>query len=392
MLRAHASSPREWDIGEVMAAMTYHGDLAAPSDAPMNDSSTPLRVALIGYGYAGKTFHAPLIRSVPGLILSVVVSRDADKVHADLPDVQVVAQADAAIADPQLDVVVIASPNDTHAPLARAAMEAGKHVVVDKPFALDLMQARELAGIAEERKRVLSVFQNRRWDSDFLGVRQAMAQGLLGEVTHFESHIDRFRPQVRARWREQAGAGSGLWYDLGPHLVDQALCLFGLPDRVWASLAIQRDGGESTDWAHAVLEYGERRVILHAGMLVAGGTARFIVHGTRGSLVKPRIDQQEAQLLAGMRPGDAGWGVDSDELLIYDGNGEVTHRAAPSGDQSRYYAAFRDAVRGQGTHPVTPSQAIGVMAVIEAAIASATAKKAVELELSAAERAAWSTA
>jgi len=358
----------------------------------MQDSTTPLRVALVGYGFAGKTFHAPLIRRVSGLELGTVVSRDAGKVHADLPEVEVVADAAAAFADPRLDLVVIASPNDTHAPLARAALEAGKHVVVDKPFALDLSQARELAAVAKREQRLLSVFQNRRWDTDFLGVRQAMEDGRLGDVTHFESHIDRFRPQVRVRWREQPGAGSGLWYDLGPHLVDQALCLFGVPDRVWASLATQREGGEVTDWAHAVLEYGERRVILHAGMLVAGGSARFTVHGTKGSAVKPKIDPQESQLLAGLRPGDAGWGEDPDELLLYDGNGNVERIAPPRGDQSRYYAAIRDAVRGQGANPVTPQQAIGVMAVIEAAIASASSGRAIPLALGEEERNAWPNA
>jgi len=355
----------------------------------MHDSSASLRVALIGYGFAGKTFHAPLIRAVPGLVLATVVSSDAGKVHADLPDVSVVAQAGDALADSSIDIVVIASPNDTHAPLARAALEAGKHVVVDKPFALDLAQARELSALARRHARVLSVFQNRRWDTDFLGVRQVLAQGSLGEVMHFESHIDRFRPQVRARWREQAGAGSGLWYDLGPHLVDQALCLFGLPERVWASLAIQRDGGEATDWAHAVLEYGAQRVILHAGMLVAGGSARFVVHGTQGSLVKAKIDPQEAQLLTGLRPGLEEWGVDADPFLLYDGNGNVTHVAAPKGDQSQYYAAFRDAVQGRGANPVTPAQAITVMAVIEAAIAAASSGTAQSLALDDDERAAW---
>lgn len=355
----------------------------------MYDSTAPLRVALIGYGFAGKTFHAPLIRSVPGLVLDTVVSRDAGKVHADLPNVDIVADAAAAFVDPRLDMVVIASPNDTHVPLARAALEAGKHVVVDKPFALDLAQARELVAIAERERRVLSVFQNRRWDTDFLGVRQLMEAGRLGKVMHFESHIDRFRPQVRARWREQAVAGSGLWYDLGPHLVDQALCLFGVPDRVQASLAMQRDGGEAVDWAHVVLEYDQRRVILHASMLVAGGSPRFIVHGTQGSVVKQKIDPQETQLLAGMRPGDAGWGEDTDNLLLYDGNGNVEHFAPPRGDQSRYYAAFRDAVQGHGPNPVAPRQAITVMAVIEAAMASATEGKSVVLELSAAERGAW---
>jgi predicted dehydrogenase len=350
---------------------------------------SPIPVALIGYGYAGKTFHAPLIRSVSGLELGTVVSRDAAKVHADLPQVQVVADAHAAIADPDISLVVIASPNDTHAPLARAALEAGKHVVVDKPFALDLVQARELAAVAERQGRILSVFQNRRWDSDFLGVQQAMANGVVGDVKHFESHIDRFRPQVRVRWREQPGAGSGLWYDLGPHLIDQALLLFGLPDRVLASLAVQRDGGEVTDWAHVVLMYGARRVVLHASMLVAGGGARFIVHGTRASLIKSRADRQEAQLLAGMCPGEAGWGEDLDPMLIHDGEGGVTESPVPLGDQRQYYIALRDAMLGKGLNPVTPLQAINVMAVLEAAMESSAHGHAVALTLSEEERQAW---
>jgi predicted dehydrogenase len=356
----------------------------------MNPSTSPIGVALIGYGYAGKTFHAPLIRSVDGLELAVVVSRDAAKVHADLPHVEVIGDVQAAIADPRVSLVVIASPNDTHAPLARAALMAGKHVVVDKPFALDVAEARALAELAEQRQRVLSVFQNRRWDSDFLGVRQAIAEGRLGEVMHFESHIDRFRPQVRTRWREQRGAGSGLWYDLGPHLLDQALLLFGLPERVLASMAVQRDGGEVTDWVHVVLEYGARRVIVHAGMLVAGGSPRFVLHGTRGSLVKPQADRQEAQLLAGMVPGASGWGEDADAMQLYDGSGAVISLPAPRGDQRQYYQRLGAALRGQGANPVTPWQAVSVMAVLEAAMVSASEGRAITPTWGVQEREAWS--
>lgn len=355
----------------------------------MDSTSPPIRVALIGYGYAGKTFHAPLIRGVPGLDLAVVVSRDAGKVHADLPGVAVVADLREALADPAVALVVIATPNDTHAPLARTALEAGKHVVVDKPFALDLAEARALAVLAGQRQRVLSVFQNRRWDGDFLGVRQVLAQGVLGEVMHVESHIDRFRPQVRARWRERRGAGSGLWYDLGPHLVDQALLLFGLPDRVLASLAIQREGGETIDWAHVVLEYGQRRVVLHAGMLVAGGGARFMLHGTRGSLLKAQADRQEAQLLAGMRPGAAGWGEDADDMRLYDGSGQASRLPVPAGDQRRYYQALREALLGEGPNPVPPWQAASVMAVLEAVMEAAATGQAVSPAWSDEERAAW---
>lgn len=333
-------------------------------------SPSILRVALIGYGFAGRVFHAPLITAVPGLSLDFVASRDAAKVHADLLGVEIIGDPVRAATEPRVDLVVIASPNDSHAPLARAALQAGRHVVVDKPFTLSLADARELASLAREQGRLLSVFQNRRWDTDFLAVRSAIREGLVGELTHFESRIERFRPQVRERWREQGGPGSGLLWDLAPHLVDQALQLLGRPDWVQADTASQREGAQADDWAHLVLGFGERRAILHAGMLAAGGSTRFVVHGTHASLVKRMADPQEAQLLAGLRPGDARWGVDEDALQIHDGL-RVRHVPAPRGDQSLYYVAVRDALQGRGANPVPPGEAVDVIAVLEAAIVSA---------------------
>lgn len=336
----------------------------------MKDDS-PIRVALIGYGYAGKTFHAPLIASTQGLELACIASSRPDDVHADLPAVEVAADPLQAVERDDIDLVVIAAPNAQHAPLAAAALRAGRHVVVDKPFTLTLAEARELRALAKQRERLLSVFHNRRWDSDFLGVKRVIDEGRIGEVVHFESHIDRFRPQVRARWRERAQPGGGIWFDLGPHLIDQALQLFGLPQAVQADLAALRPGAQADDWAHAVLHYPERRVVLHASMLVAGGSARFAAHGTGGSVVKPRIDRQEAQLLAGTRPGDPGWGEDDDALLLYPGDAPMETLAAPRGDQGRYYAGMRDAIRGLAPPPVTDAQALAVMAVLEAGAQSA---------------------
>lgn len=339
-------------------------------------SQAPVRVALIGYGFAGRVFHAPLIHAVPGLSLDFVASSDAAKVHADLPGVEVIGDPVRAATDERADLVVIASPNDSHAPLARAALLAGRNVVVDKPFALSLADARELAALAEERGRLLSVFQNRRWDSDFLAVREAVQAGLVGDPMHLESRIERFRPEVRDRWRESNAPGSGVLWDLAPHLVDQAMLLLGRPDSVYASVAAQRSGAQAADWAHLVLSFGQRRALLQLGMLAAGGSTRFVVHGTRGSIVKAMPDPQEAQLLAGLRPGDAEWGVDSDDLVVFDG-GEPRHLPAPRGDQSRYYAAVCDALRGHGTNPVRPAEAVAVMAVLEAAVVSAREGRAV---------------
>jgi predicted dehydrogenase len=346
-----------------------------------------INIALIGYGFVGKTFHAPLIQSVDGLKLAVVSSRDADKVKRDIPDAIVVATPEEAIQHPDVDLVVIASPNATHAPLATLALNSGKHVVVDKPFTLDMQEARDLIALAEEKQLLLSVFHNRRWDSDFLGIKQVIEQGQIGKVKHFESHIDRFRPEVRVRWREQNVPGSGLWFDIGPHLIDQTLQLFGLPQSVQGNIATLRAGAEINDWAHVVLNYPEHKVVLHCSMLVAGGTSRFTVHGDKASVVKARIDQQEAQLLAGVIPGSDTWGEDSDSMVLFDASGEPHAVSTPKGDQRQYYINVRNALNGEIDNPVHPVEALAVMAVLEAAVTSSETGTIQPLALTAGERA-----
>lgn len=356
----------------------------------MSPTDAPIRTALIGYGFAGKTFHVPLLHATEELTLTHVVSGRPDAVHADLPDVVVVPDVDALLARHDVDLVVIAAPNDQHTPLARTALRTGRHVVVDKPFTLSLAEARELRDLAAETGRVLRVFQNRRFDSDFLGIAELVRSGRLGDVVHLESRIDRFRPTVRDRWREAAVPGGGIWFDLGPHLVDQALLLFGVPERVDADLAALRPGAPVEDWAHCVLQYPGRRVVLQASMLVAGGSPRFAVHGTRGTAVKELPDRQEAQLRAGLFPGAEGWGVDPDPILLHDGEGNTERVPAPTGAQQRSYTGVRDAILGHPSRDAaTPDQAVAVMAVLEAAVASAREGRAVEPALTAAERAAF---
>ncbi len=351
----------------------------------------PVRTAIIGYGYVGRTFHAPLIRAVPDLALTVIGSgRPAAEVHETSPDTRVVADPFAAAMAPDVDLVVIASPNDSHAPLAEAALAAGKHVVVDKPFTVTLAEARRLAGAAERAGVLLSVFQNRRWDSDFRTVQAALASGRLGRLVQYESRIDRYRPEVQDRWRERPGAGTGLWFDLGAHLADQALLLFGLPQSVTVQTATQRRAGTAPDWFHAVLTYPGLHAILGAGVLVSGGSARFTLHGTEASLVKAGVDVQEAQLRQGVAPGDLDWGIDLDAATIIEGaTGESTLLAAEDGDYRRYYEAVRDAIRGIGPNPVPPAQAVALMAVIAAGEQSAAEGRSVVVPLTEAEVAAF---
>jgi predicted dehydrogenase len=350
---------------------------------------TPIRVALVGFGYAGRVFHAPLISATPGLVLRIFGTRRSAS-ETGYPDAVAVADPFAAARHPDADLVVIATPNESHVPLAEAALRAGKHVVVDKPFTITLAEARALTTLADDAGRVLSVFQNRRWDSDFLGVRAAIAGGMLGDVVEVRSEMSRFRPEVRDRWRERAGAGSGVWYDLGSHLVDQALLLFGPPTMVAADLRIQRSGGTAVDWFHVLLGYGRARVILSSSMLAAAQAPRFLVRGTEASLTKLSWDPQEQQLVRGLRPGSPGWGVDPDPLTIHPGeSAEPREMAAPPGSYPTYYAALRDAIAGVGEPPVPAVQGCAVMSVIEAGGRSAAEGRVVTPDLTPAERRAW---
>jgi predicted dehydrogenase len=352
--------------------------------------SKPIRVGLIGFGFVSKTFHVPLLLETDGYEITAVSSSRPDDVSVVLPNVDVVSDPTELAAHPDIDLVVVASPNETHAPLAEAAMQAGRNVVVDKPFTITVAEARHLAAVAKEKKVMLSVFQNRRWDSDFLTVQRAMREDLLGRVVLFESRIDRYRPEVRDRWREKPGPGAGLLYDLGPHLIDQALVLFGIPDSVQATLAKQRRGGKTDDYFQLVLRYGEMAATLVAGSLVSGGSARFAVHGDRASLVKQKPDIQEDQLRAGMLPGSPGWGMDPDDAVLYNGpTGDSRTLKAERGDQRGYYVALREALLGRAPNPVPPEQGATVMAIIEGALRAAEDGCRVTPDVTREERAAW---
>jgi predicted dehydrogenase len=326
------------------------------------------RVGLIGYGAAGRFFHAPLIGAVEGLELAAVVSGDAARVAACLPDVRVLAGPDALLADPDIDLVVIATPNRLHAPLARAALEQGRNVVVEKPITETWAEAKGLADLAAERGLLLSAFHNRRWDGDFLTLRRLTASGELGRPVELESRFDRFRPHILGRWREQAGLGAGVWFDLGPHLLDQALMLFGRPEWLWADIAAVRERAVVDDEFHVVLGYPGLRVVLRSSTLQAAETPRFSLACEGGAFVKYGLDPQEAVLRRGERPGGPGWGADPRHGVVSRGVDRlVSPLAAEPGDWRRYYEGVRDALAGAGPNPVTPAQACEVMALLELA-------------------------
>lgn len=348
-----------------------------------------IRVGLVGYGFAGRTFHAPLIHTVPGLELAVIGSSRAHEAGQAFPRAEIVSPREVAT-HTKVDLVVVATPNDSHYPIAASALRSGKDVVIDKPFTVTLSEARSLLQMAKEEGQLLSVFHNRRWDSEILATKAVLSSGMLGDVRHYECHMDRYRPAVRNRWRENHGPGAGLWFDLGPHLIDQALHLFGLPMSVMANFEIFRDGGQTDDWAHVQLHYERLRVILHASLLVAGGGPRTIIHGTKGSWSKYGADVQEGQLIRGMLPGTPGFGIDSDRGVFYSGaTGEKIETPTPPGDQRKYYEGIRDAILKRQSPPVLARDALATMAILEASFTSGREGHVVTVPLTAQEQRDW---
>lgn len=337
----------------------------------------PIRVGLIGYGLAGASFHAPLITALDSFALTTVVTSRADAVARALPDARVVDDVALVLDDPEIDLIVIAAPDVQHAPLARAALEAGKHVVVDKPFVIDPADGTMLATLAGARGLTLSVFHNRRWDGDFLTVQRLLDEDVLGDIALAELRWDRFRPAIKPGWREAPGAG--LLNDLGPHLIDQVVKMFGLPEAVTGDLAIQRDGAAVEDYFEATLHYAARRVIVSTASLVVAPRPRFALHGIRGSFVKYGIDPQEAVLRGGGSPHDPGYGVDPvadyGRLTLPDGSERAV--ASDRGDWRRYYAGVALALRENAPPPVTAHEALNVIDLIARVRLSAMERRVV---------------
>lgn len=334
-----------------------------------------IRVGLIGYGISGAIFQAPLIATTEGLTLTRIASSDPAKVLRDFPEVAVVGNPAELINAPDIDLVVIATPNELHHNLAKQALQAGKHVVIEKPFTISVAEAQELIQIAQQRNLLLSVFHNRRWDGDFLTVRHCIESGMLGNINTYIAHFDRFRPDVRKRWREADLPGAGNLYDLGSHLIDQALLLFGLPDSVSADIALQRTGAETADYFHLALAYGTRRVILHSAAIVRGSGPHFQVHGSSGSFIKYGLDPQEDALRAGLRPGAASWGLEPEaaygELSLDRAGALVTEKIATlPGAYQVFYQEVVAAIAHGKPAPVSAHDALNVIKVIELAMQS----------------------
>lgn len=338
-------------------------------------------VAVIGFGLAGRVFHAPFVQAVPGLKLEAIVQRRGDEAGKAYPDARILRSVEEALADPAVNLIVVGTPNETHFSLANQALAAGKHVVIDKPFAATSAQARELIDLATTRGLIVAPYHNRRWDGDFLTVRKLLDQQAVGRLVTFESHFDRFRPLPReATWKEGGNPANGMLFDLGPHLVDQVLSLFGAPQAITASVRKDRDSTDIEDAFDITLHYPRLLAHCRASMLACDAAPRFLLHGTRGSFKRYGLDPQEPALLGGSKVPPVG---DSREWLAEPESQWGTLTVAPNpadpgtltrttvetelGDYRGYYANVRDAINGAAQLQVKPEDAWRVIRLLEMA-------------------------
>lgn len=332
----------------------------------------PIRVGVVGFGLAGRAFHTAVVQATPGLELAFVVQRSGDDAKKEYPEAHVAPSVEEMLCDVGIQLVVIATPSYSHYEVAKQCLHEQRHVVIDKPFTLTSEHAAELIHIARQRKLLLTAYQNRRWDGDFQTVRQIIADVDLGRLVTLESHFDRFRPQPRRDvWRESGGPGGGILFDLGPHLIDQAMTLFGAPDTISASVRVERDAAVVDDAFDLQLSYERQRltIFLRSTLTACTPGPRYILHGTRGSFVKWGLDPQEEQLRAGMLPDAPGFGEEPEsrwgELHVED----QQPRRVPTlrGDYRGFYENVRDVLLGKAELAVKPEQAWRTTRLIELA-------------------------
>lgn len=346
-------------------------------------------VGVVGFGLAGKVFHAAVVEATPGLAVKCVVQRNGDDAARAYPQAKCARSVEEMLDNIAVELAVIATPNYSHFELAKQCLHAQRHVVIDKPFTLTSAEAAELIHLARQKNRLLTVYQNRRWDGDFRTVQQVLAGGELGRLVQFESHYDRFRPEPRRdAWRESGGPGGGMLYDLGSHVIDQTLMLFGAPQTIVASVRMERENAAADDAWDIFLEYQRPHrisALLRCSMTACAAGPRYVLHGTRGSYVKWGIDPQEDQIKAGMRFDDPRYGEEPEsawgELTLCEG-GERLRVPTLKGDYRGFYENVRDAVLGKAELAVKPEQAWRTMRLIELARESSAQGRRLNVDFS----------
>jgi scyllo-inositol 2-dehydrogenase (NADP+) len=344
----------------------------------------PLRVGLAGFGMAAKVMHAPFLATMPEYKLSSVLERHNNHSQEKYPFVEVVRDFNGLINNREIDLIVITTPNSTHFEYAKRALLAGKHVVLEKPFTITTEDAQSLIGISQKANRVLSVFQNRRYVCDFLTIKKILAEKLLGDIAEFEAHYDRFRVEAKPNaWREENIPGSGIFYDLGSHLIDQALFLFGIPKTITADLRLQRPHAKTIDYFDIWLDYGFMKATLKSGMLVREPGPRYMVHGTKGSYIKSGEDPQEELLKAGVLPNIPHWGEEPVEnwgLLHTEIDGKIIKEKFPTlrGNYGLYYKNLFETIRNGMPLKEKPEHGFNTIRMVELGMESSQKKCTVE--------------
>lgn len=338
-------------------------------------------VGLVGFGLAGRILHAPIIRCANMQIRAVVSSR-IQQIQDDFPDADQYADIEPMLQRDDIDLVVLATPNELHFPQAMAALKHGKHVVIDKPFTITSDEAQTLINTAGENDRKLSVYHNRRWDADFLTIQSLLEQGQIGEITTATLRWDRWRPEPTDRWRDQQVPGAGMLYDLGPHLIDQAILLIGKPDWLQASVYAQRPGAVIDDGFELLMAKDRTRVAIGVNSVSADTSTHYIINGTRATFRKSWLDPQEGQLREGMSPLNPKYGIESERnwgTLHYPDGTQMTV-ASSRGKWLSFYEGMRDAIESNAPVPVDPASALYVMQIIEAAFESEHQQKRIPLD------------
>jgi scyllo-inositol 2-dehydrogenase (NADP+) len=347
---------------------------------------TPIKAGLVSFGISSKTFHAPFLTTMPEYELVSVVERKTREAEKKYPGIKTFTSFDDMIADPEVELVIITSPNETHFPYSKAAMEAGKHVVVEKPFTVSSAESAALVALSHKTGKICSVYHNRRYVADFRTMQEIINKKLLGELHEFTAHYDRYRPDPRTYglWREAPVPGSGILNDLGSHLIDQSLILFGKPTHVYADIRRQKSYSQVDDYFNVELDYGFLKVTLHGGMLVREMGPRYMMHGTKGSYIKSGEDPQEERLKAGELPVGENWCYEPEEIhgLIHtEIDGEVIRKKYPSlrGDFGDYYRDLFRSIREGAALMVKPEHGHNVVRIIELAFESSDKKARVEV-------------
>lgn len=340
-----------------------------------------LKTGIVGYGKSAKVFHIPFLTTMDGFAITAVLERHGEESKKQLPGIRVAKSIDELVAGDDTELIVITTPNNTHFEYAAKALQAGKNVVLEKPFTITSGDAEELIRIAGDSGKVLSVYQNRRYVSDFLTMRELLQQNILGEIHEFNAHYDRFRPHAMpGAWRETDMAGAGILYDLGPHVIDQALTLFGNPEAITADVRRQRSFTRADDYFNIWLHYGFLKVILHSGMLVREQGPRYTIQGTIGSFIKYGEDPQEEKLRAGELPLGEAWGQEPESsygILHTEINGEVIRKKIPSkkGDYGMYYRNIYETIVNGAPLKEKPEHGYNTIRIIELALESSAQKK-----------------